>query len=64
LYLYDLVNDPHENNNIASSNPGITQKMENILKNFLENQNSKTEINPSKNNKQRTREQLEKMGYL
>ena len=63
-YLYDLVNDPYENNNIASSNSEIVKKMENILKNFLENKSSKTEINPSTNNKQRIREQLKKMGYV
>jgi len=64
FFLYDLENDPNENNNIASDNPKIIGEMESELQKLLQNKKLETEINESKNDKEKTREQLKKMGYI
>ncbi len=60
--LFDLINDPLEENNISKENPEMIFKMETILENYL---NQK--INSSKmNNEERKKveDELKKLGYI
>ena len=62
--LYDLKNDPEENQNIAENHPDIVTKMEILLKNFLvqHEKNSSTEIDDEELAK--IHDELKKFGYL
>ncbi len=60
--LFDLINDPLEENDISKENPELIFKMETILENYL---NQK--INSSKmNNEERKKveDELKKLGYI
>jgi len=63
IHLYDLENDPYENNNIAKNNSSITEKMENTLQELQKN-SSKLEENLSEEEDEIISEELKKMGYL
>ena len=64
IHLYDLKNDPTEENNLASINPEIVKEMELILSNFL----VKSDVNISEElSDEETRlveQELKKLGYL
>ena len=63
VHLYDLENDPYENNNISKDNPAIIEKMENLINNMKENGvrlgNMITEEEEKK-----ISEELKKLGYM
>ena len=67
--LYNLQEDPFENNNVASENPEIVKEMENILSNFelddeklKENESDDDELNPEE--LKEIQEELKKHGYI
>ena len=37
IHLFDLENDPFENNNVAQNNPSIVKEMEGILEELTKN---------------------------
>ena len=63
VHLYDLENDPYENNNISKNNPAIIEKMENLINNMKGNGvrlgNMITEEEEKK-----ISEELKKLGYM
>ena len=62
VHLYDLKNDPLENNNIALSNPEIVKQMEMILTKI---QNVPVKHNDiTEDEEKKIREELKKLGYL
>ena len=69
MNLYNLQEDPFENNNVASENPEIVKEMENILSNFelddeklKENESDDDELNPEE--LKEIQEELKKHGYI
>ena len=66
--LYNLQEDPFENNNVASENPEIVKEMENILSNFesddelKENELDGDELSPDE--LKEIQEELKKHGYI
>ena len=66
--LYNLQEDPFENNNVASENPEIVKEMENILSNFesddelKENELDSDELSPDE--LKEIQEELKKHGYI
>ena len=63
MHLYDLENDPDENNNIAKDYPSIIQKMELTLDEIQQN-SSKLEEQLSEEEDKIISEELKKMGYM
>jgi len=63
VHLYDLENDPDENNNIAKDYPSIIQKMELTLDEIQQN-SSKLEEQLSEEEDKIISEELKKMGYM
>ncbi len=65
IHLYDLKNDPFENNNIAKIKPEIVKKMEEILQNILQ---YSSQVPPDDEfNEEETKqieEELKKLGYV
>jgi arylsulfatase A-like enzyme len=62
--LFDLANDPFEENNIASKNPSLVKQMEKILEDY---QNGFTEIKQKKFSKEEEKtieDELKKLGYM
>lgn len=65
VHLYDLENDPHEENNISDSNSKIISDMENILKDIQATQSveNNTEVLSEEEEKELEAE-LKKLGYI
>ena len=63
VHLYDLENDPYENNNIFEIESDLVKKMEKILKRMQENI---VEVNNdiSEEEEEKISEELKKLGYL
>jgi arylsulfatase A-like enzyme len=64
IFLYDIQNDPHEDNNIASMNPSIVKEMENILQNILKDKPINPSSEVSDDDSSLIEEELKKLGYL
>jgi len=65
VHLYDLKNDPFENNNIANIKPNITKKMERILQNILNNSSQIPEDNEFDEEETKIIEdELKRLGYI
>ena len=67
IQLYDLEQDPLEEKNIVSDEPELVSKMEKILENILENDNSQQTISDSSFNeleRKKVEDELRKLGYL
>ena len=63
VYLFDLEKDPHENNNIASTNQETISDMELKIKQILNyTKTSNTEEND--NESKLIEEELKKLGYM
>ncbi len=61
VHLYDLKNDPFEDDNIAEKNPSIINELEEIIKNM---QNSNKIIpNNNSNDSEKIEDELKKLGY-
>jgi arylsulfatase A-like enzyme len=63
VHLYDLKNDPFENNNIAESNPNKVKEMESILQNF-EKDGFVEKQDCSDEEFKEIEKELKKLGYL
>ncbi len=61
--LYDLENDPLEENNVAENSPKIISNMENMLTKISSTNNISSKISLSEDKKQEIREKLRKLGY-
>ena len=65
VYLYDLKNDPFENENIAKSNPNEVKEMESVLQNMtkiIEPPTNEAEL--TKKEEEKIESQLKKLGYI
>jgi arylsulfatase A-like enzyme len=64
INLYDLENDPQENNNIASENPEIVKSMEEILEKLTKNVTVDAPEKLTENQEKIIEKQLKEMGYI
>ena len=63
VHLYDLENDPFENNNIIKNNPELQKRFEELIAEIEEEENNqKSEF--SKEEEAMISEELKKMGYM
>lgn len=62
--LYDLLNDPNEEHNIADQNPLLCKKMEDLLKTLQANSISIKKPKFSNEEEKTIEEELKKLGYL
>ncbi|WP_428325004.1 sulfatase family protein [Nitrosopumilus sp.] len=66
--LFDLQNDPFEQNNIAKSNPKVIEKMESYLRNFkISSKEDKIDKKPEKiddSEIKKAKDVLKKLGYI
>jgi len=60
IHLYDLKNDPFENNNICEGNQKLVIQLENRLQKFLQNNNDLSECKKS----ELIENELKKLGYV
>jgi len=63
VYLYDLENDPYENNNISKSNLPIVEKMEKLLQS-MQNDTVALDNIVSKEEEEKISKELRKLGYM
>jgi len=61
--LYDLENDPQENNNIASENLEIVKEMEEILGHYTRNSNVETNSKIDSKRLSKIQDELRLLGY-
>jgi len=61
--LYDLENDPYENNNISKSNLPIIEKMEKLLQD-MQNDTLELDNTLSKEEEEKISKELRKLGYI
>jgi len=67
IYLFDLINDPLEENNIFDSEPKVAEQMEKYLKSILKDSKDKqTKIknNMTDDETKKVEEELRKLGYI
>jgi len=63
VHLYDLENDPYENNNISKNNFPIIEKMEKLLRD-MQNNTLELDNTLSKEEEEKISKELRKMGYM
>ena len=63
VHLYNLEIDPFENNNISNNNPEIIEKMENIIKNMM-NESDQVNTDITKEEEEEISKELKKLGYM
>ena len=63
VHLYDLENDPYENNNIAKNNRPTIEKMEKLLQD-MQNDTMKLDNTLTKEEEEIISEELKKLGYM
>ena len=64
VVLYNLKNDPNETKNIASLNPQIVEKMENILQKIISDSMRYDSTANTKGESKKIEAELRKLGYL
>ena len=64
IHLFDLENDPFEDENISDKNPELVDKMETILQNIINNPTSKFDIDYDDDETKKIEEELKKLGYM
>ena len=64
IHLYDLKNDPLEENNLAKINPEIVKNMELILSNFLVKLNVNASEETSDEEVRLIEQELKRLGYM
>ncbi len=64
IFLYDVQNDPFENNNISSSNPEIVKKMEIMLQDILNSETNNFSDDVDDEESHLIEEELKKLGYV
>jgi len=62
--LFNLINDPLEQDDISNDFPEIVTKMENILQNYLKQEIKSDSQKLDKNEREKVEEELKKLGYL
>ena len=62
MHLYDLINDPYEDKNIAPSNPELVNEMENKLKKIISNK--KISVTENELDSDEIERELKKLGYI
>ena len=62
--LFNLINDPLEQDDISNDFPEIVTKMENILQNYLKEEIKSDSQKLDKNEREKVEEELKKLGYL
>ena len=62
--LYDLKNDPEENQNIAKNHPAIVAKMETLLKNFLVQHEKRRSTEIDDEELAKIHDELKSFGYI
>ena len=62
IFLFDLKNDPQEQNNIASTSPDIVNQMENLLMKY--NKNEAKSFVTDDEQTAKIKDELKKMGYI
>ena len=62
--LYDLINDPLEENNISSSHTKIINDMESILEKLLDVQTKDKSESLKESERQKVEDELKKLGYI
>ena len=63
VYLYELKNDPYENNNISKNNLPIIEKMEKLLES-MQNDTLELDNTLSKEEEEKISKELRKLGYI
>ena len=63
VHLYDLENDPYENNNISKNNLPIIEKMEKLLQD-MQNDTLELDNTLSKEEEEKISKELRKLGYI
>ena len=63
IHLYDLENDPYENNNITKNNLPIIEKMEKLLQS-MQNDTVILDNIVSKEEEEKISKELRKLGYM
>ena len=63
VHLYDLKNDPYENNNISKNNLSIIEKMEKLLYD-IQNNTLELDNTLSKEEEEKISKELKKLGYM
>ena len=63
VHLYDLENDPYENNNISKNNLPIIEKMEKLLQ-YMQNDTLELDNTLSKEEEEKISKELRKLGYI
>ena len=63
IHLYDLENDPYENNNISKDNLPIIEKMEKLLRD-MQNDTLELDNTLSKEEEEKISKELRKLGYI
>ena len=61
--MYDLENDPYENNNISKDNLPIIEKMEKLLRD-MQNDTLELDNTLSKEEVEKISKELRKLGYI
>ncbi|MHA7733151.1 sulfatase family protein [Nitrosopumilus sp. S6] len=64
IQLYNLKNDPFEEQNFAADEPEMTYKMNEYLKNILENSTSDSNSSLSEHERKKVENELKKLGYI
>jgi len=64
INLYDLENDPFENNNIANIYPDKVNELEKILTNMTSNSSHYTVDEISEEETKRIEQELRRLGYM
>jgi|TARA_B110000438_G_scaffold32206_1_gene31727 arylsulfatase A-like enzyme len=64
VFLYDLENDPKEEENIANKQKNIVNQYENILKNYLSNIKNEVKEEEDKTEENMIQDELKKLGYI
>ena len=63
VHLYDLKNDPYENNNISKNNLPVIEKMEKSLRD-MQNDTLELDNTLSKEEEEKISKELRKLGYM
>ena len=63
VHLYDLEDDPYENNNISKNNLPIIEKMEKLLYD-IQNNTLELDNTLSKEEEEKISKELRKLGYI
>jgi arylsulfatase A-like enzyme len=64
IHLYDLINDPFEEKNIAESHQEVVSEMEDVLQTIINEKITNTDEDYSEKDAKMIQDELRRMGYL